>query len=195
LATTAVDISGAGANTAALVAEANAALEPGSAPWHVLWTHSNCEQQVHDQLEAKGFHPFLPRIDAWSVRGGRRQLVSGPMFPGYLFLKDGLDKRAHIEVRKARGLARVLGEAWDRPAVVPDAEIESVRQVANSRVPAFAHSYLREGRRVRIVSGPLADVEGILIKSRPDKGLLVLSVHLLQRSVAVEVDGTQVVPA
>ena len=89
----------------------------------------------------------------------------------------------------------MLGEAWDRPAVVPDAEIESVRQVANSRVPAFAHAYLREGRRVRIVSGPLADVEGILIKSRPDKGLLVLSVHLLQRSVAVEVDGTQVVPA
>jgi transcription antitermination factor NusG len=150
---------------------------------------------VCDQLTAKGFHPFLPQMDVWSVRAGHRRLISAPMFPGYLFLNDALDKGRHIEVRKARGLARILGESWDRPAVVPNAEIEAVRQVAASRVPAFAHPYVREGRRVRIVSGPLADVEGILLKVRPEKGLLVVSVHLLQRSVAVEVDGTQVVPA
>jgi transcription antitermination factor NusG len=161
----------------------------------VLWTHSHCEQLVHDQLAAKGFRPFLPKIDVWSVRAGRQRVVSAPMFPGYLFLNNVLDKGGHIEVRKARGLARILGDGWDRPAVVPEVEIDWVRQVAGSRVPAFAHPYLREGRRMRIISGPLADVEGILVKSRPDKGILVLSVHLLQRSVAVEVDGTQVVPA
>jgi transcription antitermination factor NusG len=64
-----------------------------------------------------------------------------------------------------------------------------------SRLPALAHPYLKEGRRVRIVRGPLAGVEGILASARLDKGLLVLSVDLLQRSVAVEVDCTQVVPA
>ena len=166
-----------------------------AAVWHVLWTHSHCEQLVHDQLLARGFHPFLPRIDAWSLRAGRRQRVRTPMFPGYLFLHDALDKRSHVEVRRARGLARVLGEAWDRPAVVPDEEIASVRRLADSGIPAFPHPYLREGRRVRIVSGPFADVEGVLLRSRPDKGLLVVSVHLLQRSVAVEVDGLRVVPA
>jgi transcription antitermination factor NusG len=62
-------------------------------------------------------------------------------------------------------------------------------------VPSFAHPYLREGRRARIVSGPLAGVEGILKKVHPEKGVLVISVHLLQRSVAVEVDCAQVVPA
>jgi transcription antitermination factor NusG len=178
-----------------LGAEATAASTQQDAAWHVLWTHSHCEQMVCDQLTAKGFHPFLPQMEIWSVRAGRRRLISAPMFPGYLFLNDALDKGGHIEVRKARGLARILGEGWDRPAVVPNAEIEAVRRVAASRVPAFGHPYLREGRRVRIVSGPLADVEGILLKVRPEKGLLVLSVHLLQRSVAVEVDGTQVVPA
>jgi transcriptional antiterminator NusG len=165
------------------------------APWHVLWTHSHCEELVYEQLAAKGFHPFLPKLDVWSVRAGQRRLVRAPMFPGYLFLNEVLDKRAHVEVRKARGLARILGEGWDRPAIVPEAEMTAVRQVAASRVPAFAHPYLREGRRVRIVSGPLADVEGILVRTRPEKGLLVVSVHLLQRSVAVEVDGTRVVPA
>jgi transcription antitermination factor NusG len=78
---------------------------------------------------------------------------------------------------------------------VPEPEIEAVRRLVGSRLPAFPHPYLREGRRVRIVSGPLAELEGILVKVRPDKGLLVVSVNLLQRSVAVEVDCTQVAPS
>jgi len=166
-----------------------------AAPWHVLWTHSHCEQLVYEQLAARPFHPFLPKIDVWSVRAGRRRLVSAPIFPGYLFLNDELDKAAHIEVRKVRGLVRILGERWDRPALVPDGEIEAIRRLADSRLPVFAHPYLREGRRARIVVGPLAGVEGILVKVHPGKGLLVLSVHILQRSVAVELDCTQVVPA
>ena len=191
----ALDVAVAGTTNGVLAVEAAAAHTGRDTTWHVLWTHSHCEQLVCDQLSTKGFHPFLPQIEVWSVRGGRRRLIDAPMFPGYLFLNDALDKRGHIEVCKARGLARILGEGWERPAVVPDAEIAAIRQLAASRVPVFAHPYLREGRRVRIVSGPLADVEGILVRARPEKGLLVLSVHILQRSVAVEVDGAQVVPA
>jgi transcription antitermination factor NusG len=118
-----------------------------------------------------------------------------PLFPGYLFLNDALDKAAHIEARKCRGLVRILGDGWDRPARVPEAEIEAIRRLVDSRLPALPHPYLREGRRVRILSGPLAEVEGILVKVRPDRGLVVLSVDLLQRSVAVQVDCTQVAPA
>ena len=79
-------------------------MNPG---WHVLWTHSNCEEMVSAQLSARGFHPFLPRMDTWSRRGGQRALRARPMFPGYVFLGDALDKAAHCEVRKARGLVRV----------------------------------------------------------------------------------------
>jgi len=57
------------------------------------------------------------------------------------------------------------------------------------------HPYLRDGERVRILRGPLADVEGILVRTKPNKGLIVLRVALLQRSVAVEVDCTLVTPA
>jgi transcription antitermination factor NusG len=178
----------------ALVSESQG-LSLSARPWHVLWTHSHCEQMVYEQLAVRHFHPFLPKIGVWSVRAGRRRLLSAPMFPGYLFLNDALDKAAHIEVRKARGLVRILGERWDRPAVVPEAEIEAIRRLAVAREPAIAHPYLREGRRARIVSGPLAELEGILVRMRPKKGLLVLSVHMLQRSVAVEVECTQVVPA
>ena len=98
-------------------------------------------------------------------------------------------------MRRARGLVDILGERWDRPAVVPDEEIEAVRRVADSGLPALPYPYLREGSRVRILRGPLADLEGILTRRKDDKGLLVLSVDLLCRSVAVEVDCTAVTPA
>ena len=70
----------------------------------------------------------------------------------------------------------------------------AIRQVLDAGMPVLAHSYLREGHRVRITHGPLAGVEGILVHNNLHKGLLVVSVELLQRSVAVEVDCTLVVP-
>jgi transcription termination/antitermination protein NusG len=170
-------------------------VEPTGAPWHVLWTHSNCEDLVGGQLAAAGFHPFAPRIESWVRRNGERRAVKVPLFPGYLFINDTLDKARHVEVRKARGVVAVLGEGWERPAVVAPEDMDAIRKLVDARMPALLHPYLSEGRRVRIVAGPLEGVEGILARVRLDKGLLVLSVDLLQRSVAVEVDCTQVEPA
>ena len=161
----------------------------------MIWTRSNCERLVADQLGARGFRTFLPTVEVWSRRGGVRRVAATPLFPGYLFLHDHLDKTRHVEVRKARGLVRILGDGWERPAVVPDHEMDAICRVVEARVPAVPHPYLREGARGRITRGALLGVEGVLVRVRPDKGLLVLSVDLLRRSVAVEVDCTQVVPA
>jgi transcriptional antiterminator NusG len=163
--------------------------------WYALYTRSHCEQLVYDQLTAKGFHIFLPRIDVWSRRVGKRHLISVPMFPGYLFLQHAIDKISYIEVRKARGLVRILGERWDRLSVVPDTEIEAIQTTLQASVPVMPHPYLREGQRVRITQGPLRGVEGILLQSKPAKGLLILSVDLLQRSIAVEIDCSVVTAA
>jgi transcription antitermination factor NusG len=114
------------------------------------------------------------------------------MFPSYLFLHQAMDKLSFIEVCKARGLVRILGERWDRLSVVPDAEIDAIQRVLSAEVPVIPHPYLREGQRVRITHGPLMGVEGILVQSKPNKGLLVLSIELLRRSIAVEVDSTLV---
>jgi len=166
-----------------------------SPTWHALWTRSHCEQLVHDQLAAKGFDLFLPTIDQWSRRGGLRHLIRTPMFPGYVFLHGAMDKATYLEVVKARALVRILGERWDRLATIPDGEIAAIRRIVDARVPALAYAYLREGQRVRITRGPMTDVEGILVRTKPNRGLLVVSVDLLRRSVAVHVDCTWVVPA
>jgi transcription termination/antitermination protein NusG len=165
-----------------------------AARWYALWTHSHCEQRVHDQLLGAGFHAFLPTVDQWSRRRGVQHLKRTPMFPGYLFVHHPMDKMALIEVRKVRGVVQVLGERWDRLIAIPDDEIQAIERVVLAPQRMLPFPYLKEGQRTRITAGPLAGLEGILVEAKPRQGLLVLSVHLLQRSVAVAVDGTAVEP-
>lgn len=183
-------------DTAALeVTSSGATSSLASGPWYALWTHSHCEQLVHDQLRQKALPAFLPRVDVWSRRRGKRRLIKAPMFPGYLFLQHRMDKDTYIAVSRINGLVRVLGERWDRLEEIPHSEIEAIKRIDAACCPVLPYPYLREGQRVRIADGPLTGVEGLLVESRPNKGLLVLSVHLLQRSVAMSVDATSVVPA
>jgi transcription antitermination factor NusG len=157
----------------------------------VLWTRSNCEQLVYDQLAPKGFEVFLPTVETWHRRGGTRVRGRVPLFRGYLFLRHAVDKTSYVEVCRARGLVRVLGESWDRLEIVPDSEVQSIQKLVRAELPIFPYPYLREGQRVRITDGPLTDVEGILVRGNPKKGLFVVSVDLLRRSVAVHLDCTQ----
>jgi transcription antitermination factor NusG len=157
----------------------------------VLWTRSNCEQLVYDQLAMKGFDLFLPAVETWVRRGGVRRCERVPLFRSYLFLRHTVDKASYLEVCKTRGLVQVLGERWDQLEEVPDAEVAAVQKLVRSDRLVFPYPYLREGQRVRITDGPLANVEGILVRGNPKKGLFVVSVGLLQRSIAVHLDCTQ----
>ncbi len=163
--------------------------------WHVLWTKSNCEQAVYQQLAATGFQVLLPTVDRWSRRKHARCLYRAPLFPGYLFVRHAIDKTSYIEICKARGLVRILGERWDKLATVPDSEIEAIHKVNESDMPRMPHPYLRIGQTVRIISGPLVNVQGVYVREESKSGLLVLSIEMLRRSLAVEVDCTLVAPA
>jgi transcription termination/antitermination protein NusG len=162
--------------------------------WYVLWTRSQHEQLVFEQLSERGFNLFLPMLDVWVRRNGTRRRATVPMFSGYLFLRHVMDKASYLRINEARGLVRIMGERWDALAEVPDSEIATIRRIHQNGVPAASHPYLRVGERVRIVKGLLEGVEGILVRTKPEKGLLVVSVNLLQRSVAVEIDYTLVAP-
>jgi transcription termination/antitermination protein NusG len=101
-----------------------------------------------------------------------------------------MDKESYLQVCKARGLVRILGERWDRLSIMGESEIETIKRILGTGRTVFPYPYLRQGQRVRIRRGPLSGVEGIIVRVNPKKGLLVVSVDLLQRSVAVHLDCT-----
>ena len=162
--------------------------------WYAIWTRSNCERLVAQQLSAKGFAAFLPEMGARSRRNGQSHVVQVPMFPGYLFLRHAMEKHSYVEILKARGVVRILERGWTQLTPVADEEVNAIQQLVESGVPVFPHVYFREGDQVRVVEGPLAGLQGVYLRDKPNRGRLVVSVNLLQTSVAVEVDSAFVEP-
>jgi transcriptional antiterminator NusG len=163
--------------------------------WYAVWTRSHSEALVAGQLAAKGLEIFFPKMSVWSRRGGVRHVIQVPMFPGYVFVHASMDKNVYLDVIKARGVVRILGEKWDALTPIADGEIDSLQVILANELAVTPHSYLKEGQRVRITSGPLKGVDGLLVENISEKGLLVLSIDLLQRSVAVRIDCTLVAAA
>lgn len=165
-----------------------------SVQWHVLWTHSNCESAVYDELTSKGYELLFARIHQWTTGRQGKYLACVPMFRSYLFIHEAIGKHEYIDVCKTRGLVRILGDSWDKLAVIPDHEIQQIKSVCNAGVVANSYPYLKHGDKVRVIRGSLKNTEGILVRNDLNSGLLVVSVNLLNRSLAVQINCTDVVP-
>lgn len=150
--------------------------------WYAAYTSANHEKRVSDQLHARGIEHFLPlytSIHLWKDRRVRLQL---PLFPGYVFVRLPLAER--LRVLELPGVARLVGFG-ERPVPLPELEINTLRGAMCGRANARPHPYLAVGRRVLIQSGPLAGMKGILLRKKGDCRV-VLSLELIQRSIAVE---------
>jgi transcriptional antiterminator NusG len=169
-----------------------AQMVPQDDNWYAVWTQSHCEHVVAQQLDAKGVQAFLPEVQMWSKRAGTMRLIKAPMFPGYLFVRTAMTKRTYIDMLNVRGLVRVLERGWTALTPVPETEISTLQHVVRAELPVLPHAHLHQGDRVRVTDGPLAGVEGVFVNDNQSKGRLVVSVGLLGRSVAVEVDCTSV---
>jgi transcription antitermination factor NusG len=159
--------------------------------WYAVRTAAGREKAVAAQLRSKGFEEFLPLYRSrrqWCDRVKELELA---LFPGYLFCRFDFNHRLPILVTP--GVQMIVGTG-KLPTPVSDAEIEALRRVIASGVAAEPHEYLAVGQRVRIRAGSLAGLEGILTEAR-NSFRMVLSVELLQRSVAVEVDRADIAPA
>jgi transcription termination/antitermination protein NusG len=171
--------------------------------WYAIWTRSHCERLVEQQLTARGFSPFLPEVATLRPGSGqstrntagraRNNVKAAPMFPGYLFVRDAMTKERYVEMLGVRGIVRVLEDGWTRLTPVPESDIDAIRHIVESGVAVFPHPLLRHGDRVRVVDGPLSDIEGIFVTDSQQKGRLVVTIDLLGRSVALEVSGEDVV--
>ena len=161
--------------------------------WYAVYTQSRHEQKVNDRLLKKKIETFLPLIERWSRRKDGRKRIHIPLFPGYHFVKTSMDAYAHLEILKTDSVLRILGNDG-KPIPIPNEQIFTIHALIKNGVAVTPCPYLKEGMRVRVVHGPLIGVEGILLKTQPQKHRLVLSVDLIKESVSVEIDELDVEP-
>lgn len=119
-------------------------------------------------------------------------LIRTPMFPGYLFVRDNMDRQRYLTALQVRGIVRILEQGWDKLTPVPDDEIDAIQRLAHADVPVLPCAHLRQGDRVRVREGALMGLEGFFVQDKPTKGRLVVSVTMLGRSVAVDVECTSI---
>lgn len=157
--------------------------------WYAAYTSANHEKRVAEQLGARGVSYFLPLYASLRQWKDRRVTLQLPLFPGYVFVRMAL--RDRLPVQQIPGVARLVGFNG-LPMALPDKEIEMVRTSLETGVHAEPHPFLTVGKRVRVINGPMAGLQGVLKRKR---GLarLVLSVELIQRAMSVEIDEADVI--
>jgi transcription antitermination factor NusG len=161
---------------------------PSPFPWFALQVRTRQEASVGEQLCRQGYERFLPLYKVRKRWSDRIKEVEAPLFPGYLFCRFNPHDR--LPILKTPGVIQVVGFK-DGPTAVDESEILSLQTLVAAGVPHQPWPFLAAGDRVRIESGPLVGLEGILAEVKRSHRL-VLSVTLLQRSVAVEIDSASV---
>ena len=157
--------------------------------WYAVYTKSRHEKRIKEQLDGRSIESFLPLYQAVHRWKDRRVAVSLPVFPGYVFVRISLPEH-RLPVAALPGVVNLVGRPGC-PTPIADQEIEALRICSAHRRRMVPHPYLMAGGRVRVRNGPLADMEGILIRQK-GKSRLILSVNLIARAVAVEVDAGDV---
>jgi transcription antitermination factor NusG len=153
--------------------------------WYAVTTRSRQEKAAASMLEALGIPRFLPmtaEVHQWS---DRKRVVHLPLFPGYLFVHMNASPEVMLSVRKVPAIVGFVGN-HSGPLPIPDGEIDDVRTVVARGVPCSPHSFLHVGDRVRVIRGALAGIEGRFIRNG-SKGQLIISIEMIQRSLALTV--------
>jgi transcription elongation factor/antiterminator RfaH len=153
-------------------------------PWYALQCWLRKESLIAAHLEGQGLECFLPKYKSLRAWSDRKKEVEQPLFPGYLFCRFDYTQRRPVVVTP--GVLQVVG-CGRTPTPIEDREIQAIQIAVASGVPGQPWPYLEVGERVRIHTGKLSGIEGILVNFKGNHRV-VLSVTLLQRSVALEVD-------
>lgn len=161
--------------------------EVGVGNWYALHTRARHEKMVAQRLADWGVDTFLPMVTEVRRWSDRKKLVQLPLFGCYMFARFAPSRAERLRVLQIDGVLRLVGERGEG-SPIPDAQVDAVRILVQSALPCSSHPFLKIGQRVRIRSGALDGLEGILV-SRNGDNTLVISVDALQRSLSVRVEG------
>jgi len=164
--------------------------QKGELPWFALQVRTRHETAIAGFLDAKGYEQFVPIYKVQKRWSDRVKVTEAPFFPGYLFCR--FDPQHRLPILKTPGVIQVVG--FNRiPTPIAETEIHAIQTLMASGLATQPWPFLAVGDRIRIDSGPLRGLDGIVVKLK-DNRRLVVSVTLLRRSVAVEIDSALVEP-
>jgi transcription antitermination factor NusG len=169
-----------------LIPPIGAGVAPGF--WIAVQTRSRHEKTVAAQLEQKGVQNFLPLVTQEHKWSDRNKNVSVPLFPNYVFARCSPAGKERLLILQTLGVVRIVGSGsvWEQ---IPEKQLQDVRVLLNEACCA-PYPFCRAGQRVRIRGGCLDGVEGIFVERNHDQSL-VISIEIIQRSIAVRVSGYQ----
>jgi transcription antitermination factor NusG len=153
--------------------------------WYAVQTGYRCEQRVAQDLTMKGFNTYLPLLREVRQWKDRRKIIDVPAFTGYLFVHYDPSLRNRVRVLETSGIVRLLGGNHE-PSRVSDVEIEAVRRTLGSGVPCDRCETLAPGTLVKVMRGPLAGVEGRLLRMK-NSLRLVISISVFSQAISAEV--------
>ena len=157
--------------------------------WYAVHTRSRHEKVVAAQLRGHGVDTYLPLVEEIHRWSDRRKRVQVPLFPGYAFIHACDSAETMATVAQVPSAVRIVGVHGGSP--IPDEEIATVHRLLSHNIPCVNHPFLEVGQRVRIRGGALDGVEGTLL-ARKGESCLVVSIELIQRSLAVRIEGYDV---
>lgn len=158
--------------------------------WYAAYTSANHERSVATQLGVRGVEHFLPTYSSVRRWKDRRVTLNLPLFPGYVFVRMAMRERALVV--QVPGVARLVGFNGG-PTPLPVEEIEGLKRGLVSGMRAEPHPFLKMGRRVRVRTGPLEGLEGIVVRWKNGRRL-VICLELIERAMAVDLDSAEVEP-
>src|SRR5258708_6920821 len=163
---------------------------PGAATanWYAVYTCARHEKCVAKQLQDRKLEKFLPlyrRVHRWKDRS---KLVELALFPSYVFVR--ITPAERLRVLQVPGVVRLVS-LHGEPVPIPEQEINALRKGLDQQMCVEPHAYLHAGRRARVVHGPLTGAEGVLVQIK-GRFRVVITLDVLMRSVAVEVDASDI---
>jgi transcription termination/antitermination protein NusG len=158
--------------------------------WYALHTRPRHEKVVVQRLYDRGVETFLPTITEVHRWSDRKKKIESPLFSCYVFARFIPNREDRLKVLRVDGVLGLVGNGHEGSAI-PEEQIDAVRTLVSGELSWSTYPFLKIGQRVRIRSGALDGLEGILV-SRNGNHTLVISVDAIQRSLAVRVEGYQV---
>jgi transcription antitermination factor NusG len=160
--------------------------------WYAVQTRARHEKSVASRLQERGVTAFLPLMTETHRWSDRKKVVEVPLFGCYVFARIAPTNPDRLRVLRLDGVLSLVGKRGEGTPI-PDGQIDSVRLLLEEKMPWGSHPFLKIGQRVRIRSGALDGMEGILVSRNGDR-TLVISVDAIQRSLSVRVEGYDVEP-